>query len=372
MKPKPTHSKVGLPAAFATLGMICVTLCSNAISNDFPEVISPDFQETRTVELTQKVKLADVPEGAKSVKMWIPFPSDDNWQRVLDVSIDSAPGKWEIVPQPEGRGQFLYVEVTDPEPGDLETSISCLVERQGVHFPLEKGLAAPVVQAALFEDSLNLSAPLMIVDEDVRKLAQQAVGKETNVARQAVLLVQKVAEYADHYSKDPTKPHCGRGSAQDCLVNGGGCCTDLHSLFIAMARSRGIAARMQYGYRLLDAKEGAEFNPGYRCWVEYFIPGAGWVPTDIVAADNADEANPYRWSSIGPYRVWLWHGRSFELSPKAEHGRVDTMLCGWAEIDGQEVDPLPGKDGSPPQMTRTVSFKVVKHDRPEGAPKLPE
>lgn len=351
---------------------LLIALTSDTIAKEFPSVISPDFEETRTVELTQKVTLADVPEGAKSVKMWIPFPSDHEWQRVLDVSIDSVPGNWEIVSQPEGRGEFLYLEVTDPEPGKLEAVISCLVQREGVHFPLGKDLAAPLIQTALFEDALDLSAPLMIVDEDVRKLAQDAVGKETDTAKQAVLLVQKVAEYADHYSKDPTKPHCGRGSAQDCLVNGGGCCTDLHSLFISMARSRGIAARMQYGYRLLDAKEGTEFDPGYRCWVEYFIPGAGWVPTDIVAADNADEANPYRWSSLGPYRVWLWEGRSFELAPKSEHGRVDTMLCGWAEIDGKAVDPLPGDDGTPPQMTRTVSFKIVNHDRPEGAPKLPE
>ncbi|MCB1062642.1 MAG: transglutaminase domain-containing protein [Verrucomicrobiae bacterium] len=336
-------------------------------------LIAPDFHETRTVRLEQTIHLKDIPSGSKQVKLWIPIPTDRNWQRVLDVSVTDSPGVWKIVPQVDGRGDFLFVEVTDPPAGETKVTISCLVERKGVHFPLDNVKSLPSFQTELFNAALDKTSPLMMADDNVRKLAAEACGTESDIARQAVMLVHKVAEVADHYSKDPSKPHCGRGSAEDCLVNGGGCCTDLHSLFIAMARARGIASRMQYGYRLLDAKEGTEFDPGYRCWVEYFIPGAGWVPTDIVAADNADEANPYRWSSLSPYRVWLWEGRSFELTPKtSSDAPIDTMLCGWAEIDGKPVDPLPAADGTPPQMTRTVKFDVLQHDRPDGAPKLPE
>jgi len=290
----------------------------------------------------------------------------------LDISVDQAPGTWEIVSQPGGRGEFLYVEVKDPKAGAVEVAVTCVVERRGVSFPLADAGALPEIQPALFQESLDLEAPLMMADDNIRKLAADACGNENDIGRQAVLLVRKVAELADHYSKDPSKPHCGRGSAQDCLVNGGGCCTDLHSLFIAMARSRGIATRMQYGYRLLDAKEGEAFDPGYRCWVEYFVPGAGWVPTDIVAADNAAEDHPHRWSSLSPYRIWLWEGRSFELAPKNASGPVHTMLCGWAEIDGKAVDPLPGIDGKPSSLSRTVRFSVLKHERLEGTPKLPE
>ncbi len=356
--------------------LLLLGICAANIASakNTSKVILPDAREARTVELTQTVQLKDVPEGAKNVRLWVPIPSDRNWQRVLDISVDQTPGSWEIVSQEEGRGKFIYMDIANPKPGNMEIAVSCIVEREGVHFPLgDVSKPEPLaIQKAIFTDSLNVSAPLMMADDKVRALAGEACGNEADVAKQAVLLLKKVAEVADHYSKDPTKPHCGRGSAQDCLENGGGCCTDLHSLFIAMARARGIAARMQYGYRLLDAKEGAEFDPGYRCWVEFFVPGAGWVPTDIVAADNADDANPYKWNSLGPYRVWLWEGRSFELTPKANASQVHTMLCGWAEIDGKAVDPLPAADGTPPQMTRKVKFKVINHDRPADAPKMPE
>src|SRR6185503_19355741 len=119
-----------------------------------------------------------------------------------------------------------------------------------------------------------------------QKLADEACGAETNLALQAQKLLALVADTADHYSKDPSKPKCGVGDAGDCLTNGGGCCTELHSLFIALARARGIPARLQMGYRLKEANAGKEVDPGYRCWAEYFLPGYGWVPADIVEADD--------------------------------------------------------------------------------------
>lgn len=360
------------PAALGAVAGSSLFIASFVWGKSGSGLITPDFVETRTVCLTQTVRLADVPEGARTLRLWVPVPSDRSWQRVLDITVDDAPGEWKIVPQAEGRGSFLFVDVADPAPGDHAVVVSCIVERQGVHFPLDQVESLPDFQSELFGESLDPASPLMLVDENVQRLADAACGAETDIARQAVMLVHKVAEVADHYSKDPSKPHCGRGSAQDCLVNGGGCCTDLHSLFIAMARARGIAARMQYGYRLLDAKAGSEFDPGYRCWVEYFVPGAGWVPTDIVAADNADDANPYRWSSLSPYRVWLWEGRSFELTPANASGPVHTMLCAWAEIDGKPVEVLPADDGTPSRLTRMVAFEVLSHQRPDGAPKLPE
>jgi hypothetical protein len=224
----------------------------------------------------------------------------------------------------------------------------------------------------LFASALDRQSPLMEVTPQIQTIADRACGNERDPAKQAVLLMQAVSELADHYSKDPTKPTCGRGSAEDCLKHEGGCCTDLHSLFIALARARNVPARMQYGYRQLDAKAGQPFDPGYRCWVEYFVPGAGWIPTDIVAADNADAAHPMRWASLSATRVWVWEGRSFELTPKAQAGRVDTMLCGWAEIDGKAVDVLPASDGSPSKLRRTVRFDVINTDRDPSTPKLPE
>jgi hypothetical protein len=197
----------------------------------------------------------------------------------------------------------------------------------------------------------------MLADAQVTELAKKACQGETDPCKKVVRILDAVADSADHYSKDPKKPNCGRGSAQDCLVNGGGCCTDLHSLFIAAARSQGIPARIQFGYRLNPAKENTDYDPSYRCWVEYYLQGLGWVPTDIVVADAGEPAaRAKNYGTLDAKRVWLWSGRGLELQPKASNPSIETMSCGWAEIDGVPVDVLPAADGTPSKLRRTIRF----------------
>jgi hypothetical protein len=336
-------------------------------------LLKPEIVETRIVRLTQTVTVNDIPQGSKTLDMWVPVPSDTAWQRVLDCKVISAPGDWKIVRQSEGRGEFVCVQIKNPQGPTAAVQVECVVERKGVHFPIDTtaGIGGSI-DPAMFRAALEKDAPLMEADQRIRDIADHVCGSESDPGRQAVLLMKAVGEMADHYSKDSTKPTCGRGAASDCLEHGGGCCTDLHSLFIALARSRGIPARMQYGYRTLDDKAGKEVDPGYRCWVEFFVPGAGWIANDIVASDNAAEDLPMRWGSLSSTRVWLWEGRSFELTPQAKAGPVHTMLCGWVEIDGEPIDVLPGHDGTPSRLQRRIKFDIVSNDRTAETPKLPQ
>ena len=352
-----------------------VSVVGSILATAYPEtplVIQPSVIETRTVALTQTVTLKGIPAGAAQVRMWVPAPSDAAWQRVVDREVLSAPGVWRMVRQAEGRGDFVYVELDHPPAGDASVVVRCIFERQGVAFGLGNATRSGDIQLAQYAADLERTAPLMGVDTRIQEMADRACKDERDPAKQAVTLMHLVAEVADHYSKDASKPKCGRGAAEDCLTQGGGCCTDLHSLFIALARARDIPARMQYGYRLLDAKAGGVYDPGYRCWIEVFIPGAGWVPTDIVAADGASEDVPNKWAALSATRVWLWQGRSFALTPPASSDRIDTMICGWAEIDGQPVDVLPAADGTPSRLSRTVQFEVLTSDRTPDTPRIAE
>lgn len=69
---------------------------------------------------------------------------------------------------------------------------------------------------------------------------------------------------------------------------GSGTCRDYAVLFIAIARTLGMAARFVSGY-LFDPNQG-EGSPGdMHAWVEVFIPGAGWRaldPTHGIFCDN--------------------------------------------------------------------------------------
>ncbi|HEY9156258.1 MAG TPA: transglutaminase domain-containing protein, partial [Opitutaceae bacterium] len=132
-------------------------------------------------------------------------------------------------------------------------------------------------------------------------------------------------------------------------------------LFIALARSRGIPARLQMGYRLNEANEGKEVDPGYRCWVEYFVPNYGWIPADIVEAENPKGLGRDRWfSGLTERRVHLNEGREFDLAGRSDTSkRVNTVVIGYAEIDGTPVRVIPEGDKAA-QLSRKIHFTEVK------------
>jgi transglutaminase-like putative cysteine protease len=305
------------------------------------------------------VTLKAIPPGSGLVRLWIPFPGDNPAQRVLNLNVASAPGPWKIVRETEHGNRFLFVEVQKPSSTELSTILDFTVRREPVRVQLDPSRAGRLTaeQRAFFAEELRPDVPLMQVTDEIKLKANQACGIETNIVLQAQKLFEYVADYADHYSKDPTKPRCGRGAAEDCLAQKGGCCTDLHSLFIALARSRGIPARLQMGLRVQPQNEGKDVDPGYRCWVEYFVPGYGWIPTDIVAGDAGGLAERQAYvSGLDDRRLWYCEGRNFELTPRQEGGRVNTVIVGYAEIDGKRVPVLPAADGTPSPLVRTLRF----------------
>jgi transglutaminase-like putative cysteine protease len=327
---------------------------------------APRVVETRTYRIKQTVVLHDVPATAREVRLWVPVPADGAWQRVPERHVVDAPAGWKLVHQPGSDADMIVA--TAKGGADVQVVVETTVVRESPAADLSKGTEGEF-QPALFQAELRTDAPLMVADAQVSELAKKACAGETDACKKVVRILDAVADAADHYSKDPKKPSCGRGSAQDCMANGGGCCTDMHSLFIAAARSQGIPARMQYGYRLKPEKENTDYDPSYRCWVEYYLQGFGWVPTDIVVADAGErEARAANYGNLDARRVWLWQGRDLDLVPKASNTAIETMICGWAEIDGVPVDVLPAADGSPSKLRRTIRFQDLTPKDP-AAPK---
>lgn len=65
-------------------------------------------------------------------------------------------------------------------------------------------------------------------------------------------------------------------------------------------------------------------------------------------------------------RLWLNEGREFNLAGRGVMGhRVNTMIIGYAEIDGVEARVLPEGD-KPAQLSRTVLYREIKPAPPAG------
>ena len=320
---------------------------------------------TVTYRVEQNATLTEIPAGAKHVKFWVSIPDNERYQDVLDFSAVSVPGKWSIVRDPDRGNRFMLVEVDNPGTDKLTAKVEFTVRRTSVFTAIDAARVGPITDSirTLYAEELAKDAPHMRVTPAIQQKADEACGTETNVAIQAKLLLGAVADFANHYSIDPTKPKCGIGDAGDCMANAGGCCTDMHSMFIAMARARGIPTRLQMGYRLREANAGKEVDPGYRCWAEYFVPNYGWVSADVVEADDPKGLGRARWfTGLTERRIWLNEGREFNLAGRANpRQRVNTMIIGYAEIDGVEARVLPDDAlGLKAQLWRTVKYTEIK------------
>jgi hypothetical protein len=323
---------------------------------------SPVEPTARVFKVQQTVTLAQIEVDAKVVRWWISIPDNQQHQDLLDISIVKAPGQWRIERDAVRGHRFLYVEVEKPGVTQLDAVVEYTLRRESVHEVIRPENVGPITvqHAQFYAEELRKDAPHMQVDAAAQALADRVCGDEQNPAIEVAQLLRHVASSVDHYSKDPTKPKCGIGSVTDCLTNGGGCCTDLHSLFITLARARGIPSRMQMGYRFNPKNEGKDYDPGYRCWVEYFLPGYGWVSADIVEADAPEGLGPNRWfTGLTEWRVWLNEGREFQLRPSQASGPVNTMIIGHAEIDGRPARVLPVGE-LPAQLSRTIRFNEVR------------
>lgn len=319
-----------------------------------------------TYRVEQTVTLSGIPEGSRTVKWWISIPGDDSNQEVLDLAT-SVPGKWSIVTEPDRGNRFLFTEVSAVSAPTLTAKFNFTLRRRSVFVTIDPEKVGPITDAVrrVFADDLLQDAPHMEVTPAIAAMATKACGAESNPAIEGKLLLTLVAGTTVHYSRDPSKSKYSPGDAEICLAHGGGTCTDIHSLFIALARARGIPARLQMGYRLREANEGKNVDPGYRCWAEYFLPGYGWVPTDLVEAEDPKGLGPDRWfSGLTARRLWLNQGREFNLPDSVLKGhRVNIMTIGYAEIDGVEARILPAGD-KPAQLSRTVLYTEIKPPMP--------
>lgn len=307
---------------------------------------------TATYKVEHSLTVSDLPSGAGKVRIWFWLPDDDGCQKLLDLAVVEAPAGYKITRDAANGHCYLYAEVDQPtSPIQLRTDFTVRRTSEHVALVAEEAGELTDVHRTQFAEHLRRDCPNMEVDESIVTLAQEICGDETNVVRQARALFDYVIDHSEHYSNGATSPKSsGLGSCLYCLNSGGGGCTDQHALFIALARARDIPTRLRFGSRLKPADEGKSGDPGYRCWVQYFVPRYGWVSMDISAADTNPAQRDFFFSGLDERRVWFSDGRDLDLTPRQDGPRVNLFIVAYVEVDGR---PHAG-------FTRTVQFTEVR------------
>jgi transglutaminase-like putative cysteine protease len=356
----------GLLGALLLVGAVSLILAGESSSTKSPPGDAAPHQAT--FEVRHELKVV-VPEGAQRVRVWFVLPQEDpipgdgtaSAQRITDLQID-APYPYRVERDSEGS-KILYLEATNPKDKELKIVETFVVTRNEVRMNVDPSKAKPLTDADRAKFASYLAANKHVeIDDEIRKLAHEIVGEETNPVLAARKLYDWTLLSVDYWVKDPkNKKASPVGSTTYCLTFRTGNCTDFESLWTSLARAAGIPTRIVYGSFFKPDLNGVDGDQSYHCWAAFYAPGLGWVPHDVAVADmyagemvatpdnetlmrrttadgmfGADTAKvEYYFGNMDERRIVWSIGRDLILSPKQDGDPVNAMAKAYVEIDGK-------------------------------------
>jgi len=302
-----------------------------AVIFDVPESPAKTFETELNFSFTYKLKIDKIPEGSKSVEIWLPLPTDNGYQKVLSYQISSEL-PYEIDVEPEYGNRILRFASGEEIPEDLEITVDLNVIRYE-----QDGWNQTVIAASSDTPDLKrylLPDILVPIDGPVEAEARQVINGSLTPS-------EKVEALYDHLIKtmkyDKSGIGWGNGDALYACESRKGNCTDIHSLFIGMARSLAIPSRFVMGFPLPQGKETVQI-PGYHCWAEFYLQDRGWVPVDISEAIRHPEKRDYFFGSLDPYRVAFTTGRDIKISSGESSHVLNYFIYPYVLVDGQPFE----------------------------------
>lgn len=285
-------------------------------------------------------------DAGKEVRLWIPYPVSDGDQLIKDIKVSGDYAESALYTDRENQTPILFAR-WDAAAKSRKMTLSFQAERLEVvrrDFPARESCW----DQSAFKPNLSATR-LGPIDGEVRKLALQITrGKKTVLAKAKAIYDWTCS----NMYRDPNTRGCGTGDVCALLQKPGGKCTDISSVYIALCRAAGVPAREIFGLRL--GKKAEEDITGYQhCWVEFYLPGYGWVPVDpadvrkAMLVENLKMEDPktkeykdYFWGGIDPYRIKLSIGRDVMLNPPQSGEALNTFGYPFAQVGDKTIDWL--------------------------------
>jgi transglutaminase-like putative cysteine protease len=279
----------------------------------------------KSFDVTYTATVSGIPDGTKDLTVWIPLPVSRGAQTVHDVAID-APYAFQREKDTNGN-EYAVATIPHPPAGDLVVKVRFQATRNGTDLghPFE-------TQAGKDELARDLKADkLVTLSPRIQALAGQITAGKTAPIDQA----RAIYDYlVTNMTYDKVTPGWGHGDTERACDVKKGNCTDFHSLFLSLARAKGIPARFVIGFPL-SAKDGQV--KGYHCWAEFYVKDRGWIPVD--ASDGSKVTGAARdalFGNLDPDRIQFTVGRDLVLQPKTAQP-LNYFIYPHAEAAGTEV-----------------------------------
>ena len=296
------------------------------------------FRFTQTITLHSN--LAPVKAGSL-VRAWLPFPQAYRQQQSVQL-ISATPAPKLIAPNGEegnpirgGAQRSIYFEqrVDDPtQPIIFKVVFAYTIY---AYYPqLDEAKVQPL-PPDWNNAGLGERLPHIVFTPELRNLATNLVGSETNALAQAKKIFHWVSDHVQWCAEDE---YCIIPSLADKgFTAQRGDCGVQNTVFITLCRLAGIPARWQSGF---ETKPFADW--GMHDWAEIYIAPWGWLPAD--ASYGVQESGDPRIADFflghqDSYRLIInldW-GRELFPPKKTIRSEPADFQRGEVEVDGQNL-----------------------------------
>lgn len=225
----------------------------------------------------------------KDLEWRISLPANTDRQTVQSVEPVGMPFDVEELPDGQRVAVFKF-DAIEPGEGRL-FGWKATIDLRGIRYQLappdvERLPALPTGYAEKYlvdNDNLAMDSPA------VQDAARQAIGSETNLLRQMLSIRNYVYDRLGYRIRRSIEP------PDAVLDRGYGCCGEYVGVLLALSRLNGIATRTVGRYKCpppADRTQVALYPDYNHVWLEFFIPGFGWVPMES-NPDDIQEGGPY-------------------------------------------------------------------------------
>lgn len=340
-----TSCRTRPPVGAIVLFTCALALCSGAGSRP-----GPSAARTLTTQFTYAATVPGAPAGTRDMRLWIPIPSDGEWQTIHDLEVQS-PLPYRITKEKRFGNRMVFIEAK-PATGPLTVAVTFTATRREIR--LLGPTADSTEENAARERGSKALAAYFGPDRRVplggrygQIAAEVAGSKATPLEKMHALFDHVVDTMQYDYKKE--SPEYAQGDVAFVCDYKKGNCSDLHSYLMSLARSLGVPTYIEYGFPLTGVpvadplpKEGSV--GGYHCWLWFRDPQRGWLPLDASDARRWQDAKQpanrellFGNLVLERSAVALSHGRDITLSPPQKQPPLNDFIYPYAEADGQPV-----------------------------------
>ncbi|MCB1848582.1 MAG: transglutaminase domain-containing protein [Halieaceae bacterium] len=281
---------------------------------------------SRTFEFSYQLLAGELPTG-ETVDIYLPLPAEHAGQRVVASSLQSnLPGEIGV----EERHGNRYYRIHRPANinAPVQATLNWTVERSTVTAGSSDGASEGELARYLAPNSL-VPVGHEILQPILAEIHEQRADDSPAATARAIY-----DWVVDNMEYKKVGSGWGNGDTFWACSERYGNCTDFHALFIALARSEGIPARFEIGFPVPLERPAGDIG-GYHCWVQFYLPGQGWVPIDASEAAKHPEQRELLYGTHPADRVHFTTGRDLVLSEGSAAQPLNYFIYPYVEVGGK-------------------------------------